>query len=172
MNNIVKYVKVFNILNPKLWVYIFRVLIYRYSENQDVMKSNIIKKGTVINVTASLRQTERIFLGENVRIGPDCCLWAGKGNITVGNNVILGPRVSFFASNHGTNKGDLIMNQEPVIGDIKIGSDCWFGANSVILSGVTIGDGVVVAAGSVVTKNAPSYSIVGGVPAKVISNRK
>nr|WP_254639645.1 DapH/DapD/GlmU-related protein [Cohnella sp. GbtcB17] len=55
--------------------------------------------------------------------------------------------------------------------DIKIGPDCWLGAGAVILAGVEIGEGAVVAAGAVVTKNVPPYSIVGGVPAKVISSR-
>jgi virginiamycin A acetyltransferase len=56
-------------------------------------------------------------------------------------------------------------------GPINIGNDVWVGANATILSGVTVGDGAVIAAGSLVAKDVPSYSIVGGVPAKVIKYR-
>ena len=55
---------------------------------------------------------------------------------------------------------------------VKIEDDCWIAANTVILAGVTIGRGSVIAAGSVVTKDVPPYSIVGGVPANVIKSRK
>lgn len=55
--------------------------------------------------------------------------------------------------------------------DVKFEGDNWIGANSTILKGVTIGEGAVVAAGAVVTKDVPSYSVVGGVPAKVIQMR-
>jgi virginiamycin A acetyltransferase len=56
-------------------------------------------------------------------------------------------------------------------GDIRIGNDVWIGMNSIIMDGVTIGNGVVIAAGSVVTKNVPAYAIVGGNPAKIIKYR-
>jgi acetyltransferase-like isoleucine patch superfamily enzyme len=54
---------------------------------------------------------------------------------------------------------------------VKIGSDCWVGANCIIMPGVTIGDGAVIAGGSVVTKNVEAFTIVGGVPAKIIKSR-
>ena len=56
-------------------------------------------------------------------------------------------------------------------GPVRVGNDVWIGANATILSGVTIGDGAVVAAGSVVTKSVPPYAIVGGAPAKIIKYR-
>jgi len=56
-------------------------------------------------------------------------------------------------------------------GTIRIGNDVWIGANTIILSGVTVGDGAVVAAGAVVTKDVPSYAVVGGVPARVLRSR-
>jgi acetyltransferase-like isoleucine patch superfamily enzyme len=55
---------------------------------------------------------------------------------------------------------------------IKIGDDVWLGAGSTVLAGVTVGRGAIIAAGAVVTKDVPSFSIVGGVPAKIIKSRK
>ena len=57
-------------------------------------------------------------------------------------------------------------------GTVKIGNDCWIASHAVILANVTIGEGSVIAAGSVVTKDVPPYSIVAGVPAKVIGSRR
>lgn len=56
-------------------------------------------------------------------------------------------------------------------GDIVVGDDVWFGCNVTVLSGVTIGQGAVIAAGTVVTKNIPPYAIAGGVPAKILKYR-
>ena len=80
--------------------------------------------------------------------------------------------VKIFTSNHGT-KTDLPMNEQKwVEKDVNIGNDVWLGANAIVVPGVNIGDGCVVAAGAVVTKDIPAYSIAGGVPAKVIKVRK
>ena len=65
---------------------------------------------------------------------------------------------------HGVRKDFSTLRSVP----IKIGNDVWIGCNSIILKGVTIGDGAIVAAGSVVTKDVPDYAVVGGAPAKVI----
>jgi acetyltransferase-like isoleucine patch superfamily enzyme len=63
------------------------------------------------------------------------------------------------------------MDQKKIEQDITIGRDVWLGANSVVLAGVTIGDGAVIAAGAVVNRDVPAGSIVGGVPARVLSWR-
>jgi acetyltransferase-like isoleucine patch superfamily enzyme len=127
-----------------------------------------------IHARASIRNAENIFLGDNVRITMDCCIWAEKNSkIVMGDNVLIGPGAKIFTGNHGTRRNGIPMVfQERTEKDIQIGNDVWVGANSVIVSGVTIGDGVIVAAGSVVTKNVSPYSIVGGVPAKIIKMRE
>ena len=58
------------------------------------------------------------------------------------------------------------------VAPVVIGDDCWIGRRVMIMAGVTIGEGCVIAAGAVVTKDIPPYSVVGGIPAKVIKNRK
>lgn len=127
-----------------------------------------------IHSRTSIRNAQNIYLGENVRITMDCCIWAEKNSkIIFGDNVLVGPGVKMFCGNHGTElNGIPITFQDRNEADIIIGDDVWIGANSIITSGVIIGSGVVVAAGSVITKNVPENKIVGGVPAKIIKERK
>lgn len=127
-----------------------------------------------IHARASLRNAQNIYLGENVRITMDCCIWAGEtSKIIFGDNVLVGPGVKMMSTNHGTQlNGVPMVFQERVNEDINIGSDVWIGSNSVILKGVTIGDGAIIAAGAVVTKDVESNAIVGGVPAKFIKYRE
>lgn len=133
-----------------------------------------LKKNTRIHATASIRNAQNVYVGENSHINHNCCLWCGEySKIILGDNLLMGPGVKMFTMNHGI-ANDAIMNtQDRIENDIIIGNDCWVGANCVILRGVHIADGCVIAAGAVVTKsiNEP-YSIVGGVPGKIIGNRK
>lgn len=104
----------------------------------------------------------------NVRIIADC-----GGNIVIGNNVMIGPNTVIRSSNHVYNRLDIPINmQGHIAGEILIGDDVWIAANVVILPNVKIGSHSIVAAGAVVTRDVPDYSIVGGVPAKVISSRQ
>jgi maltose O-acetyltransferase len=132
------------------------------------------KKGVRIRPTAILRDAQNIYLGEKTAINHLCVLWAGKdkGKIILGDNVILGPGVMMFAFNHQIKPDQPIVDQRFDDGDIIIGNDVWIGGNVVIVAGVKIGDGCVIAAGSVVTKDIEPYSIAGGVPARVIKARK
>lgn len=112
----------------------------------------------------------RLSLGNNVQINPGTCIY---GNVTIGNNVMIAPNCMIAGGNHG------IKNiPEPMItqtctskGPIIIEDDVWIAANSVILDGVRIGSGAVIGAGSVVTKDIPSFAIVVGIPAKIIKYR-
>lgn len=126
-----------------------------------------------IHARASIRNAKNIYLGSNVRITMDCCIWAEKNSkILLGDNVLIGPGVMMFTGNHGiSDSGIPITFQERTEADIIIGNDVWIGANSVITSGVKVNDGAVIAAGSVITKGVPSKAIVGGVPAKLIKFR-
>ena len=96
----------------------------------------------------------------------------GKGKITIGNNVLIGPNVVLRSSNHSfkTTKKS-IMEQGMTEGEIIINDDVWIGSNAVILPNCEVGNGVIIAAGAVVTSNIDPYSIVGGVPAKLIKKR-
>lgn len=82
---------------------------------------------------------------------------------------MVGPNVSFFSATHPLDPVVRKGTQGPELGkEIHIGDDCWIGGNAIILPGVTLGRGVVVGAGSVVTKSVPAFTVVAGNPAKVL----
>ncbi|OQX62451.1 MAG: hypothetical protein B5M51_06115 [Anaerolinea sp. 4484_236] len=96
-----------------------------------------------------------------------------RGQITIGNNVMVGPNAVIVSSSHTWENPALPMNvQGHVAGPVHIGSDVWIGANATVLPNLSIADGTIVAAGAVVTKDTESMSIVGGIPAKKIEQRE
>ena len=92
----------------------------------------------------------------------------GRDKLTIGNHVDIASSVMIYNSEHNIESGDFMA----VDGPVKIGDYVFVGPRAIILPGVTIGKGAVVAAGAVVTKDVPEYAIVGGVPAKIIGERK
>lgn len=139
-------------------------------------KFDITRKGPYrVHSTTSIRNAKNISFGFDTRITTNCILWAGKrSKIIIGDNVLIGPGVQLHASNHGYELGRGPMTyQERVEKDIILGNDVWIGGNSVVTAGVTLADGIIVAAGSTVTKSFTEKNIIiGGVPAKKISQRK
>ncbi|GAB2617682.1 acyltransferase [Belliella aquatica] len=110
-------------------------------------------------------------VGNNSSIGPYSYIGC-SGHIEIGDNVMMSPRVSIYSENHNFEDVDKSMIEQGVTRSfVKIEDDCWIAANSIILAGVTVGKGSIVAAGSVVTKDVPPFSIVGGNPAKIIKSR-
>lgn len=114
-----------------------------------------------------------ISIGSGTKFNHNChCNASFGGNLLIGRNCLFGPNVVIRTANHiFKDAKTLIMNQGHEFSDIIIGDDVWIAANVVILPGVNIGDGSVIAAGSVVTKSVPAYSVVAGVPAKIIKSR-
>lgn len=95
-----------------------------------------------------------------------------RGPLKIGDNVLMGPDCIILTSNHNYASLDKpIRQQGSSVQPVHIGNDVWIGTRVIILPGVTIGDGAIIAAGSVVTKNIPPYTVVGGVPARVIKER-
>jgi acetyltransferase-like isoleucine patch superfamily enzyme len=112
-----------------------------------------------------------LVVGDHSNIGPYSYIGC-SGLIQIGNNVMISPRVSIYAENHVIAGVDIPMKEQGVTQKgVVIEDDCWIAANSVILDGVRIGRGSVVAAGAVVSRDVPPFSIVAGVPARVIKNR-
>ncbi len=155
-------------------------------------------KGSLIVPSAILKNCENVSVGEQVGIGPYCWIQtvteyadeqympeirignrttigafsiiSGSRRIEIGNDVLIAPRVFITDSIHGYEDVSLSINVQPLKSKaaVYIGDGAWLGINSVILPGVRIGENAVVAAGSVVTKNVPPFSVAAGIPAKVI----
>lgn len=148
--------------------------------------------GALIAATAFVAQgaevfTERLMLGErswiaahavvrgDVAFGDDCTVNAYaciSGQVRCGNGVRIASHVSIVGFNHGFEDPDRPIHEQGLTSvGIEIGDDVWIGANAVIVDGVNIGRGAVIAAGAVVTRDVPPFAIVAGVPAKVVRRR-
>lgn len=167
---------IFEILRYGLSLTALKVAVERYAWliHDHVAPVAKMRKGRGIRIhpTASLRCGQNISIGENSHINQYCCVWASpNAKIMLGDNLLMGPGVKIFSSNHGMAR-DRIMNQQKwTENDVVVGDDVWIGANAVIVPGVKIGDGAVIATGGVVTRDVASYAVVGGVPAKVLKAR-
>ena len=95
------------------------------------------------------------------------CIIDKRDMIRIGSNVSISHRVSLITGTHNINSKDFHYEKHPII----IHDYVWIGIRAIILPGVEIGEGAVVAAGAVVTKSVPPYSIVAGIPAKIIKER-
>lgn len=110
--------------------------------------------------------------GYNTTFGKNCymnygCTILDVNKVTIGDNVMFGPNAGVYTATHPTSAKERISGAEYGL-PIKIGHNCWIGANAVICPGVTIGDNVVVAAGAIVTRDVPSDVVVTGNPARVL----
>jgi acetyltransferase-like isoleucine patch superfamily enzyme len=131
-----------------------------------------VARGCVIRSSSVLWTTSKGFvMGSNSSLGEYSFVGAA-GGVKIGSNVLGGQRLSFHSENHNYEDTTRPMREQGVRREgIVIEGDCWLGSGAIFLDGVTVGHGSIVAAGSVVTKSVPAYSIVAGVPAKVIGQR-
>ncbi|WP_432798745.1 acyltransferase [Poriferisphaera sp. WC338] len=123
-----------------------------------------------------VRAYAHVFSPHNLIIGDHCSIGRFSilncvGTVRMGNYVRMGPNVMITTLNHGFVKGTNIHHQECELQQVTIGDDVWIGGHASILAGINIGNGVVIAAGAVVTKDVPDNAIVGGVPAKILKYR-
>ena len=115
--------------------------------------------------------SEFIELGNGVGFNYGCYI-NGFGGLTIGDHTMFGPYAMVHTANHEIDPDKPLQDQGHIKKPISIGKECWIGMGAIILPGVTIGDGVIVGAGSVVTKDLPSYTVAVGNPCKVIKPRK
>lgn len=160
-------------LSPRYLVSLIYSFAY-YIHEHVVWRANIHAARDVrIHATASIRNAQNVYVGKNSHINHLCCVWADENStIVLGDNLLMGPGVGIFSGNHSMIKGQPMTFQERKEASIVIGDDVWLGAHSVITAGTHIANGVVVAAGAVVTRSITQENvIVGGIPAKIIGER-
>ena len=163
-----------SVLDPRSWLHLLRLLhFYAYSHVQERRKIQM-GPGVRFAPNVSIRNGERISIGAHAHIGERCSLWAGdtSGRIEIGEYALFGPDVYVTASNYETAPGIPVMQQPKREQDVVIGRQSWLGARVIVVAGVTIGDGCIVGAGSVVTKSLPPDSIAVGAPARVVGSRR
>ena len=126
--------------------------------------------------SSDIKGLENISIGNNVSIPRGSTIYSTHAKLTIMDNVIFGPKPTIITGDHRTDViGVPIIESHQKLPendlDVVIEEDVWTGANVVILKGVTVGRGSIIAAGAVVNRSCPPYSIVGGVPGRVIKYR-
>ena len=137
-------------------------------KREEILKKLLKKIGKGVHFEPTLRCEFgfNITIGDNFYANFDCIMLDG-GKIDIGNNVLFGPRVGIYTSNHAIDALERVAGgcyAKPV----KIGNNVWIGAGVSINQGVTIGDNTVIGSGSVITNNIPANVVAAGVPCKEI----
>lgn len=166
----------------KLYVCIFKIMLrifpsYIYSKNLNILKNKFAKKALIsvegnVNFGKNIRMSMDISIGSRSGIGDNALL---NGPISIGDDVMMGPNVVVYRRNHASNNTDIPMIQQGMTQAKKltIGNDVWIGDDVMILPGCSyIGDGSIIGARAVVTKNVPQFSVFAGNPGKVVKFRK
>lgn len=160
------------LLSLNFWRWTLSYLLTAYESNHRQLRAAVVEPTATIAKSTDIRQGHLLSVGAKSVIGPWCTIWAGDhARIDIGPNTMLGPHVRIFSANHGVLRAAYMRDQPFVEAPVSIGGDVWIGANSVVLPGVSIGTGAIVAAGSVVTKDVAAFDIVAGAPARPIGHR-
>ncbi len=124
----------------------------------------IIKRGAYFGNGAALEIGDRSQIGENAKIASDT---------VIGNDVMMGLEVLILSTLHRSDLPDIPPLHQGWLPNrpVRLGDGCWIGGRAILLPGVNIGQGAIVGAGAVVTKDVPPFGVVGGVPAKIIRMR-
>lgn len=165
----------------------------RHPRQISVASGAIIDDNSVLDAKGNsedgISMGEQVVIGRNtilsckggsIDIGPHSnisanCMLISESKLSIGENVLVAGMTYIIAGgNHGTERTDIPMVQQPMVqkGGIRIEDNCWLGANVTVLDGVTIGRDSIVGAGAVVTESLPEFSISLGIPAKVVKMRK
>lgn len=170
-NNLLKNIVRLSLLFPYLWDMLWAPIYKRSMKH--------CGKGVYFRpMSSDIKGLDNLSIGDGTSIPKGSTFYCTRASLTIGEKVIFGPKPTIITGDHRidiigkyitdvTGEEKLPEHDAPV----TIEDDCWIGANVTILKGVTIGRGSVVAAGAVVTKSCMPYSIIGGVPARLIKKR-
>ena len=127
--------------------------------------------GKNVNIEKQAHFTPGLSIGDNSGVGICCEV---NGPVSIGQNVMMGPEVIIYTRGHRHDQTDITMIEQGFedVKPVTIGNDVWIGRRVMIMPGVTIGNGCIIGAGAVVTKDIPDYTISIGVPAHVVRTRK
>lgn len=142
------------------------------AKHVDILKPQNLVVGDDVEFKYSchLEVNEGITIGNKTHFAPFCVLY---GPLEIGSNCAFAAHCTFASVGHGYERTDIPMVDQPSTAKkIIIEDDVWFGANAVVVGGVRIGKGSIIGAGAVVTKNVEPYSVMGGVPARLIRKRR
>lgn len=137
-----------------------RLFLQRYLGN--------LGEGSGVQMGCRFLNGRKVHLGERNVINFGCLLDGRKYRIVTGSDVSIGPEAAILTLGHDPQSPDFADRG----GDVVIGDRVWIGYRAIVLPGVTIGEGAVVAAGAVVAKDVDAYTIVAGVPAKPTNQRE
>ena len=167
-----------NQARPRLWVKLFvnplkhkkgKHSTIRWRTRIDVFPWNKFILGndsTIEDYSTINNGVGAVIIGDRTRIGMSNVI---IGPVTIGNDIMFAQNIVLSGLNHGYEDIDIPpTKQKTTMAEIVVEDEVWIGANAVVVAGVRIGKHSVIAAGSVVTKNVPPYSIVGGNPAKLL----
>jgi len=130
-----------------------------------------IGKGSTLHMGAVFYKIKNIEIGKDTIVGENAVL-DGREKILIGDHVDIASEVMIYNSQHDINSNDFAKVEEVIKEPVEVGYYVFIGPRAIILPGIKIGKGAVVAAGAVVTKDVPDFKIVGGVPAKEIGERE
>ena len=145
-----------------------RVELMRFPKNISIADEVVIKEGARI---CSCNSGAKISIGKRTTVGYHNFIFASN-RITIGDDCLIAPFVYIVDSNHSIQRDQNINTQPNTTKPIAVGNGVWIASNVTILMGVTIGDGAVIAANSVVNKDVAPFEIWGGSPAKKIGERE
>jgi acetyltransferase-like isoleucine patch superfamily enzyme len=142
-------------------------------------RAQLGRVGTNVSISAGcvFHPPSNVEMGDDVYVGPGCWFMTTEAKIRIGSGVIFGPQVGIITGNHNIGVMDKRMfdvtEKRPFDDEnVTIGDDVWIGFRATILKGVNVGNGSVIAAGAVVTRDVAPYDVVAGVPAKALYNRR
>lgn len=160
----------------KIYQFLFIYFIRKTPEKWGKLRNYFVRKyiksaGKNMNIGRYCKIHKNTTIGDHSGVGFGCEIPNG---VTLGSHVMMGPDVLIFTQNHQTADTEIPMREQGMapLKPVVIGDDVWIGARVCILPGVTIGQGAVIGACAVVSKDVPAYSVAVGNPARVVKKRK